>query len=119
MKRRNTEPPGIPPAPTDAKTIETHRVAIWRTSRWCPNMLAASMTKTGRCTHTPSMLTVAPIGSENEESLRSTPSASADLNETGSVAALERVTKAVMIGSRMRMSTRYGFTRQKSASASG
>ena len=82
-------------------------------------MFAARITKTGRCTQTPSMLIVAPIGSEKDESVRSTPSASAALNDTGSVAAEERVTKAVSIGSRRRRSTLYGFSRQKSAIASG
>ena len=69
-------------------------------------MFAARITKTGRCTHTPSMLIVAPIGREKEESLRSMPRSSAALKETGSVAADERVTNAVRIGSRIFSSTR-------------
>jgi hypothetical protein len=84
-----------------------------------PNIFAASITKTGKCTHTPSMFIVAPSGKENELKPRSTPRESAALKETGNVAADERVTKAVRMGSRILNITLYGFSRQNSAIASG
>ena len=65
------------------------------------------------------MLMVAPSGSEKLESERATPIWFMALNDTGSVAALERVTKAVRIGWRMRERIRYGFSRQKTAMARG
>ena len=48
------------------------------------------------------MLTVAPSGSEKLESDFATPISFIASKETGSVAALERVTKAVRMGWRMR-----------------
>ena len=48
MKRRKTEPPGMPPAPTEAKTTEMRRMASWVAERGMSKMLAARMAKTGR-----------------------------------------------------------------------
>ena len=96
----------MPPAPIEANITDTTSTASCPAVRLIPNMFAARITKTGRWMHTPSMLTVAPSGSEKLESERETPIPSIARNDTGSVAALERVTNAVRSGWRMRASTR-------------
>ena len=48
MKSRKTEPPGTPPAPTEANMMEMTRKRSCPTPRCRSNMLAARITKTGR-----------------------------------------------------------------------
>ena len=83
-------------------------------------MLAARMAKTGRWMQTPSMLMVAPSGSAKLESSSRTWRLSRAMRmETGSVAALERVRKAVMMASLMVLRTWSGFSRQSTRRRSG